>query len=255
MLRSATNVIRRIRESVLYRLQWAKLGIFYIRRPRLQIIRIAGGRVPLSFPEKERAIHEHEFGRIFFEDCYRLTSIDEPVRTVLDIGANIGLFTLAARRQFTKAEIHCYEPNPSVLDHLRSHCASVGAHLNEAAVGKISGEVSLEHAGNSLHSVTKVMAGGGIRLESFSSVIASIGNVDLLKLDCEGAEWDIFQCNDAWQRVRSLAMEYHLWAKPGSTTDCLRQQLSDLGFSQIDIEPSPNGPWGFAFASRLTSRT
>ncbi|MGA3186194.1 MAG: FkbM family methyltransferase [Bryobacteraceae bacterium] len=168
----------------------------------------------------------------------------------MDIGANIGLFTLAARRQFVNAEIHCYEPNPSVLDHLRSHCASVGAHLNEAAVGKTNGEVSLEISDNSLHTVTKVSTKGGVRLESFSSVIAGIGNVDLLKLDCEGAEWDIFQCEDAWKAVRSLTMEYHLWAKPESTTDDLQQQLLGLGFSQIEFEPSPSGPWGFAFAHR-----
>lgn len=245
-------MIRRVRESLSYRLKWASLGIYYIRTPRFRTIRIAGGRIPLSFPEQERAIHEYELGRILFDDCYRLASIEGQVRTVLDIGANIGLFTLAARRAFPGAAIHCYEPNPLVLEHLRSHCASVGASLNEAAVGRTTGTVSLESSGNSLHAVTNISARGSIRLESFSSVMARIGNVDLLKLDCEGAEWDIFECRDAWQAVRCLTMEYHLWAKPASTTDSLRRQLLNLGFSQIEFEPSQNGAWGFAFASRCS---
>ena len=168
----------------------------------------------------------------------------------MDIGANVGLFALAARRAFPDAAIYCYEPNPLVLDHLRSHCASVGARLNEAAVGKTTGAVSLERSINSLHTVTNLSAGGGVPLESFSSVVASIGDIDLLKLDCEGAEWDILECRDAWRSVRSLTMEYHLWAKPGSTPDSLRRQLSALGFSQIEFEPSLNGPCGFAFANR-----
>jgi FkbM family methyltransferase len=248
---SRNKVISRIGKSLSYRLVWANLGVYYIRRPRLDSIRIAGGRVPLSFPESERSTQEHELGRIFFDDCYRIASVERPVRTVLDIGANIGLFTLAARRQFPKAEIHCYEPNPSVLGHLRAHCASVGARLHESAVGKTNGVVSLDISGDSMHTVTNAAASGGVPLESFSSVIASVGAVDLLKLDCEGAEWDIFECTDAWRAVRSLTMEYHLWAKAGSTTDSLRRQLSGLGFTQIEFEPSPNGPWGFAFANRL----
>jgi len=81
-------------------------------------------------------------------------------------------------------------------------------------------------------------------------VVASLGDIDLLKLDCEGAEWDIFECKDAWRAVRALTMEYHLWAKPASTPDSLRWQLSGLGFSQIEFEPSQNGHWGFAFANR-----
>jgi FkbM family methyltransferase len=135
---------------------------------------------------------------MFFDDCYRIASFDKPVHTILDIGANIGLFTLAARRRFPKAKIHCYEPNASVLGHLRWHCASVGAHLHEAAVGRNTGTVSLGVSGPSLHTITTVADGVGIPLESFSTVVAATGDVDLLKLDCERAEWDIFDCKEAW---------------------------------------------------------
>ena len=54
------------------------------------------------------------------------------------------------------------------------------------------------------------------------------GEVDLVKLDCEGAEWEILEDDAAWRSVRNLAMEFHLWA--GYTVEELRSRITQLGF-------------------------
>jgi len=231
------------------RAKWASVGVYRPGHP-IRSIRVAGKRVTLSFPEAERGAQDWELRTILFDDCYRLASVDKQVRTILDIGANVGLFALAAHHHFANAAIHCYEPNPAVLPYLRSNCAKIGAHIHEAAVGETEGFISLQFSNSSLQTVAKTSATGTIPVEPFSSVVRALGYIDLLKLDCEGAEWEIFRCKDVWQSVGAVVMEFHLWAKPDSTLDDVHSGLREAGFSSIEIEPSPDGPWGFAWAKR-----
>jgi FkbM family methyltransferase len=235
---------------IVRRAKWASLGVYQPGRVPITSIRVAGKRVTLSYPDTEIGAHSWELRCILFDDCYRLAASDKPVQMVLDIGANIGLFALAARRHFPSANIHCYEPNQVVMTHLRSHCATIGAHVHESAVGETEGRASLSNPGDSLHGVTKNDAAGSVRIESFASVVGALGSIDLLKLDCEGAEWGLFRCREPWHNIRAVTMEYHLWAKPDSTIDDVRRELSSVGFSNVELQPSEDGPWGFAWAKR-----
>jgi hypothetical protein len=91
---------------------------------------------------------------------------------------------------------------------------------------------------------------GGVQQISFSDAAQRLGGyIDLLKLDCEGGEWSLFEDFDTWRRVRYLTMEYHLWAKPGATIDSLVKILVSLGFDCDQIEPSANGAFGLLRAS------
>jgi FkbM family methyltransferase len=236
--------------ALAYRRRWAGFGVFYGRRLSLRSVKVAGRRVVLRFPDGERAVLEYELGRILFDDCYRLQSIERPVHTVVDIGANVGFFAIAARHQFPGAAIHCFEPNPRVWPQLHSHADAIGARVIEAAVGFATGHALLDFGKNSLHTTVVAGTGGATPVESFQSVVDRLGPIDLLKLDCEGAEWEIFRCTDGWRHVHAVAMEYHLWAKTGSSPDDVRNALNGLGFGDVRIEPSSSGPWGFAWARR-----
>ena len=242
-------MLRRIVSSLKYRARWAQLGVIYGKSLKLSRVRIGRRRIDLHFPVSERDVHEHEFGKIVFGDCYRLHEVPD-ARTVLDIGANIGLFALAARRAFPKAKIHCYEPNPAISHNLETHCIQAGCDYFLEAVGLNSGKASLNAGANgTLFTTTTSCDTGQINQVSFANAVARLGAVDLLKLDCEGAEWEIFRDQETWKRVRHLVMEYHLWAQPSSSVQHLREVLSSLGFSRIEIqEDAPQ--WGLAFAWR-----
>jgi FkbM family methyltransferase len=239
-------MLKRVGSSLAYRLKWASLGVYYTRSLHLRDIRVGGRKVRLSIPEAERAVQEHEFGKIVFDDCYRLRDVNKPVRTILDIGANIGLFAIAARRFYPNAIIQCYEPNPNLERHLSAHCSAIGADYRMMAVGSVGGTVSLLSSGDSLYCTSEM--GGSIPQIGFDEAVAQLGIVDIVKLDCEGAEWDIFADPEPWARVRSLVMEYHLWARPGLTVEGLRNQLTQLGFSAVDIAPADDPRWGLAMA-------
>ena len=117
------------------------------------------------------------------------------------------------------------------------------------AIGAKTGRVTLRLGDGSWSSVSELRPDGPIAQLSFAEAITRLGFVDVLKLDCEGAEWDIFCDRIPWTRVRSLVMEYHLWAKPDSNERFLEHQLKRLGFANVSICPTVNSR-GFAFASK-----
>ncbi|HEV2214017.1 MAG TPA: FkbM family methyltransferase, partial [Terracidiphilus sp.] len=54
------------------------------------------------------------------------------------------------------------------------------------------------------------------------------GAVDLLQMNCEGAEWEILRPGPWWRAVRNLRMEYHLFGD--ETTAQARAMVQALGF-------------------------
>lgn len=73
------------------------------------------------------------------------------------------------------------------------------------------------------------------------------GDVDLMKIDCEGAEWDLFEDKSTFQKVKEIRMEYHLGRD--RTVDDLRMKARELGFSISKI--SPNQGFGIAWLHRI----
>lgn len=228
----------------------ARFGIYYLRSLNVRSVRIAGHRIPLDFPPTEEDVLQFELGKILFNDCYRLASYGIGIQKILDVGANVGLFGMAARHFFPAAKIHCYEPNPEINSRLRAHMDELGICVFPEAVGKSDGFVSFQIGMNSLHGRT-TNGIGRIKRTGLSEAIERLGDqIDLLKLDCEGAEWDMFEDPMAWSRVRALVMEYHLWARPGETVDSLSKRLEDVGMRVTRVEPSPQGTFGLLWAER-----
>ena len=70
--------------------------------------------------------------------------------------------------------------------------------------------------------------------------------MDLLKLDCEGAEWDIFRDPKPFANVQSVRMEYHL--TEGKTLTDLRKIVESLGYVIDHLEE--NTGFGIVWLSR-----
>lgn len=89
-----------------------------------------------------------------------------------------------------------------------------------------------------LHTTAKASPQGTTRGTAFRKVLELAGgHIDILKLDCEGGEWELFEDTATWKGVRSVTMEYHLWAKPGSTDKDVRDILERLGFGIVFHNP------------------
>ena len=214
-----------------------RLGFVYVRARWFKMpdkIRVAGKVVSLDYP------HDHGASTDFIACCirndYGLREQLSNIKTILDIGANVGFFSVAARACYPRATIHAYEPNPRVLPFLQANTAQLNMTVYPEAVGAESGHVSILDSEDSNQARTQASAAGTIPQVSLSRAVERLGGmVDLLKLDCEGAEWEMFRARAPWRKIRSIRMEYHLVG--GRTIEDVEQNLRDLGFEPTHWEP------------------
>lgn len=129
------------------------------------------------------------------------------VRKVLDIGANIGAFSLLTHALFPEAQIMAVEPEPSNLELLNLNLESLGGlgTIIPKAIAPVTGTVQLAvHPRNSGASyvVDQVPDQPYAPINSVAVDAISVlsahqiydwSNVDLLKVDTEGSEEVIFQ--------------------------------------------------------------
>jgi len=219
-------------------------GIFYLRNKDFAIpssLRINGHKKAVKFIDRSSSAFLYEFTEICLHDCYRLGALKaqlDKVNVVVDIGANQGLFTIAARKHFAKAAITCYEPNQALAPVLGANAAALDARVYYEAVVKEDCKVSLSFGETDLHTVAKPDQTGDTTGVAFQKIVERAGgSIDILKMDCEGGEWDILEDSASWTNIRSVTMEYHLWARPGSSIAEVKQSLNKLGFRIISHSP------------------
>src|SRR5206468_2162739 len=70
---------------------------------------------------------EYVYKEIFEDECYLRHGVELPRgATVVDVGANIGLFSLFILSRCPDARIYACEPAPSVYDLLKTNCSAYG---------------------------------------------------------------------------------------------------------------------------------
>lgn len=170
----------------------------------------------------------------------------EPGWTVIDGGAGIGEFSLLAASR--GATVVAFEPNPASFALLEEN-----ARLNDAvgevrafalALGGTSGPLSLDASpGDPVRARSGRSNGTTIVIDALSLADAldcsGIDRVDLLKLDCEGAEYDIlFNASPAvLDRVDRIVLEYHDWEGEPDHGDLVRF-LEGAGY-RVATAPNP----------------
>jgi FkbM family methyltransferase len=183
----------------------------------------------------------------FGRDCYHLTTTAHlpSAPKVIDIGANIGAFTLCVLAARPRAQVAVYEPSPLALSALRANIAAncvqgrVAVH-HGAVVGQLEpATVWLNQRAGDLctSSILDLDETGRVstcRIEvpaiSLTTILSSHhGDIDLLKMDVEGAEYSIIEATPTGllSKVRRMVVEYH--DVPGRRVGGLAQQLHRAG--------------------------
>lgn len=205
--------------------------------------------ISLSFPNEPGVWSA--FVEIFLEDGYCLGRLSKlPIRNIVDIGANIGFFSVCARHYFPTAAITAYEPNHYLEEYLSHHLQQTHVAYHMEAVGLHAGTISLQFSGNdSIMTTVKEDENASIRQTSFSEVLRNAGGtIDLLKLDCEGAEWQILEDHSSMEHVKWIVMEYHLFGKEGATENDMKDLLQKHGFNIISMRADKG--FGFILAGK-----
>lgn len=155
------------------------------------------------------------------DDCYRLRSLAKiwTPATMLDLGVNVGVASLFARRLWPKLAIVGVDCDASACEAARLNIPN--ATIIQATAGG-----------------RELLAGGA---------------PDLLKCDCEGGEVQFFYDLYLAKRLPELKVivgEWHFWPARAM----LERALSE-DFVTTFVDPLPGaGPWSYFYAARRDLR-
>ena len=179
-------------------------------------------------------------------DAYEPLPVDAGVRTVVDLGANVGLSFRWLRARYPGARFVCVEPDPGNLEILTAnvravdaeaiiHAACVGGYERRVALASVDGEwgFRMTDAGPE-ENVLPVM--------TMETLIADAGidRIGVLKCDIEGAEAEVFADCSSWiDRVDAMSIECHADVVG---TDALLETVETNGgrFRVRDLEANPH---------------
>jgi FkbM family methyltransferase len=206
-------------------------------------------------------LHEHTdtiiFWLVFVRQHYPVSASH---RVIIDIGANIGIFTLYAARQAPQAKIVSVEPFPDTFKRLEELVDTNGLSgrvttLN-CAVSSRTGNETMDSANGipsqyrRIHSSVTVTLnaehrgpagslpdqnGVRIRTETLGDILetAGVGSADLVKMNIHGSEYEVLLGTDpsVLKRCRQIAIQYHsMPPEMGLGKQTIFEHLGGLGF-------------------------
>lgn len=219
---------------------------------------LRGGGVVRLFGRGESKV----FWQIFVRRCYRLW---KDCQTIVDAGANIGLFSLWAARQLPQARIFALEPFPETFARLQHNLSvnQLGDRVTalRLALAAKSGEREMLTEAESQQrrlvasdrsgaegKVVKVLA------TSLNDLLdrCQLDQIDLLKMDIEGSEWEVLLSTPAGslRKIRRLQFEYHeVHARFGYSMEGLLAHLRSAGLNLTHCRADKHGT-GIAVVER-----
>jgi len=170
---------------------------------------------------------------IFGKDIYFFGEHYAPL--VIDCGANIGHGVIYFKERYPDARIEAYEPDPEIFDALKYNVNSFnlgGVDLHNAAVWSGSGTVEFSKEGGFSGRVPT--SNDDNRIEVPATSLGSVINgrdVDLLKMDIEGAEYKALKSSkNQLRKVENIFVEYHSHEKRPQRLHEILEILYESGF-------------------------
>ncbi len=152
--------------------------------------------------QERKFLHNHSFG----------------VGDLIDVGANLGVFSLTLAQRFSDKKIHAFEPNPSTFKACQSNILLnnyTNIQTQSLAVANYNGEITFEAnpTDRGTTSISKVDSKHTIKvpcitLDTYAEK-ESIEEIALLKVDVEGYEELVFQGAKKLLSQRKIAVIYY----------------------------------------------
>lgn len=224
-----------------YRNWWSVLGdIFHINQG-LYLTFLRNGMIfKVRAGEKDVNI----INEVFISQSYRSAlRFIKKRSTVIDIGGHIGTFAMVANKAADDVKVFTYEPFVGSYNLLKENIflnksRNISA-FNMAVTGKGEKEIKLyiktignDFAGNSVYGSGSSVS---VKATNLSEIFKEneISHCDLLKIDCEGAEYDIIlnAPRSIFKKIDNIVLEYHT---PFGDPKKLKNLLEDCGFKVIE---------------------
>lgn len=170
-----------------------------------------------------------------------------PIRAgdvVVDMGAHIGAFAVRAARLAQGGHVYSYEASSKNFDLLTENCQLNdlrNVYIENSAVSNQRGSMPFytpsENGilGSLLQDTSSFME--RVQTTTFSDIIAkhAITHIDFLKVDVEGAEFDILFANpdETLSKTRQIVMEFHEFRGDERNHTDLVNLLNSHGFKLV----------------------
>lgn len=184
----------------------------------------------------------------------------QPGYTVVDIGANVGVFSIFAATRAPDVKVVSYEPHPQnfelLLKNIKLNDLKNIKAFPLAVVG--SGEKRKLFIGGSdrTHSLIEPTANSKpksyieVNCITLKEIIGLISKCDLLKINCEGAEYEILlgTPQEYLNKVGRMSMDCHNIT--GHSGYDLKNYLEKMGFEVRLVKPPTTETHTYLFATR-----
>jgi FkbM family methyltransferase len=177
----------------------------------------------------------HEYNDIFKNRIYHFsTTKKEP--TIIDAGGYIGLSTLYFKSIYPDAKITIFEPDKKIFETLKKNIVKNNlSNITAVNLGLGSEEKKVRFYpdnadGGSIYGDTNNFT--EIELTKLSKYINK--EIDLLKMNIEGAEWEAFEeTKEKLNMINEIIFEYHAFSDLPQTLGKILQLLDENGFRYL----------------------
>ncbi|HLG38682.1 MAG TPA: FkbM family methyltransferase [Chitinophagaceae bacterium] len=180
-------------------------------------------------------LRSHTSDRALFKQIFYSGDYDIPVsfqpRYIIDGGANIGFFSILFANRFPDSKIAAIEPDTSNYGFLKKNVGQYpNIHTLQTAIWDKQAylKISVEELDKCAIKAEEVAdeKDADLKAMSIADIIAKEGfpYIDILKLDIEGAEKEVFSSNyDSWlPDCRMIIVELHDFLKQGCSNALLK---------------------------------
>lgn len=146
--------------------------------------------------------------------------VDFEIKTVFDVGANIGKFSEEVLKFYPKSTIHCFEPVKSTFDHLKgSFSKNNKVSLNQIALGNLKRKQIIKLYDPSRSDVNSLIEKNQpanssnsecIEIDTLDNYVEtnSIDSIDFLKIDTEGYDLFVLEGSKETARKKKIKLVY-----------------------------------------------
>ena len=194
---------------------------------------------------------------VLVDETYRdvLPLLPQKGLRVEDIGANLGSFTVWLSHAAKVDEAFCFEPEPNSFRLLRFNLANNGCGFARAIDKAIGGrsrtaQITLKEdspGGTNIYRPAPnpgCSQGNAIQVVAFSEWLRQTpGEFDLLKMDCEGSEWEIVRetSQSEFAKIGAVIAEVHCDHEGLNAVEDFAGLMESRGFRTIRWDRKPQG--------------